>query len=75
MPVLVTGNLGVRILPQMSVQDSIGDLFTHLVRVTLAHRLRGEQESSIKFLGKETAASITICHSDSYWLISAKVQL
>ena len=74
MPVLVTGNLGVRILPQMSVQDSIGDLVTHLVRVTLAHRLRGEQKSSIKFLGKETAASITICHSDSYWLISAKVE-
>ncbi|RYR31617.1 hypothetical protein Ahy_B01g056449 [Arachis hypogaea] len=40
-----TGNLAVWVLLEAGVKDSIGDLITELVWVSLVHRLGGEKES------------------------------
>jgi len=45
----LTGNLGVRIGLETRVEDGIGNLIAKLVRVSLIHRLRGEEK--VTFFG------------------------
>jgi hypothetical protein len=42
----LTGDPRIRVILEDPVEDGVADLVTHLVRVTLGHGLRGEEELS-----------------------------
>ena len=55
----LTGHLGVGILLQVSIQDGVRYLVTHLVRVTLPDTLRGEQDFLILLRVREEASRVS----------------